>query len=383
LRKPVRLILVVACLTFATAALAACEQAAPAPSPTAPPAAPTPAPAAPAAPTPAPAAPAATPAAPAAATPAAPAAAPTPAPAAAKTAFPEPGRTVTMIIPFAAGGGTDVQARILAPELERILGVSFSIVNRPGAGSQVGVTELTRARPDGYTLGAVNTPSGFMAYLDPDRQAQFGRQDIQPVANVAVDPSAVIVKADGPYRTLDDLIDAARANPEGIRAGTGGLMGSQHIATVLFEKAVGVRLASVHFEGGAPAMTAVLGDHVEATMGQVGESLPLVRAGNLRVLGVMARERSEFLPDVPTLEELGYEVYGDSSRGYSLPGGTPREIVQVWEQAIREAAQSQSFVDNIRQQGIALQFLGTEEYERYWSDYEDLIRPLIPDLKGQ
>jgi tripartite-type tricarboxylate transporter receptor subunit TctC len=288
-----------------------------------------------------------------------------------------------MIIPFAAGGGSDIQARILAPELERILGVSFSIVNRPGAGSQVGVTELTRARPDGYTIGSTNTPSAFMAYLDPDRQAVFGRQDIQPIANVAVDPSAVIVKADGPFQTLDDLIDAARADPEGIRAGTGGLMGSQHIATVLFEKAVGVTLAPVHFEGGGPAMTAVLGDHVEVTMGQVGEALPHVRSGNLRVLGVMARERSEFLPDVPTLEELGYQAYGDSSRGYSLPGGTPREIVQVWERAIREAAESPTFVQNIEQQGIALQFMGTEEYERYWSDYEDIIRPLMPDLKRQ
>lgn len=310
------------------------------------------------------------------------AAAPTTAPAA-KTSFPEKGKVGTMIIPFAAGGGADVQVRLMAPELEKALGISLSLVNKPGAGSQVGITDLAKSKPDGYTIGATNTPSGFMAYLDEERKSAYARKDLQPVANVAVDPSAVAVKADSPYKTLKDLVDASKAKPGELKAGTGGVMGAQHISTVVFEKAAGVQFAPVHFDGGAPALTALIGNHIDVTLCQVGEELPHVKAGNVRVLGVLDSKRSKFLPDVPTTEELGYKVYADSSRGYSLPGGTPKDVVAVWEKAIKTAAESPEFVKKMEDQGIAMAWKGTAEYEKYWDEYVERVKPLIPELKKQ
>lgn len=345
-----------------TALVAACSSAAPAPAPTS-----APAPAATKAP---------------AAQPTVASAAPTAAPAA-KAAFPEKGKTITVLIPFAAGGGADVQIRMMQPDLEAALGVQLNMTNKTGAGSQVGITDLVKSKADGYTMGATNTPSGFMPYLDPERKAAYGRKDLQPIANVAVDPSAVAVKADSPYKTLKDLLDAAKAKPNALKAGTGGLMSAQHIGTTLLEKAAGVQFAPVHFEGGAPALTNLIGGHVDVAVCQVGEELPHVKAGNVRVLAVMDKERSRFMPDVPTAEELGYKAYGDSSRGYSLPGGTPKEIVKVWEDALKKASSSPSFKSKMEEQGISLRWLGTADYEAYWDKYEEQIKPLLPDLKRQ
>ena len=318
--------------------------------------------------------------APAAAPTKAPAAAPTSAPAS-KVAFPEKGKVISIIVPFAAGGSTDVQARIIAPALEKELGVSVNILNKAGAGSQVGITELVRSKPDGYMIGFTNLPSTLITYLDPDRKAAYGRNDFQVVALQAVDPSVVAVKADGPYKTLKGLIDAAKANPEGIKSGTAGVGSSQHVQTVMFEQETGVNLAPVHFEGGGPAVTALIGGHIDVVMTQVGESLPQVKSGNVRILGVMAEKRSEFLPDVPTLKEQGYNLFADSSRGMSLPKGTPKEIVQIWSQATKKALENEQFQQKMKEQGIEIRYMDTSEYEKYWDNYESRIKPLIPELK--
>ncbi|MHB0871798.1 MAG: tripartite tricarboxylate transporter substrate binding protein [Chloroflexota bacterium] len=340
--------------------MVACSAATPAPTPTKAPAA----------------APAATSA------PAAPKAAdPTKAPEAPKVAFPEKGKAITMIVPFAAGGSTDVQARLMAPALEKEFGTPVQVANKAGAGSQVGITELTKAKPDGYTIGTTNMPSTLTTYMDPERKATYGRKDMQAVANVAVDPSVVAVAANGPYKTLKDLVDAAKAKPGQVKSGTAGIMSSQHVQSVMFAKATGVEFAHVHFDGGGPALTALLGGHIDVTMSQVGETLPQVKSGNIRILAVMDAEQSKFLPEVKTLEAQGYKVYADSSRGVSVPAGTPKEIVQLYSAALKKVANSDEFKKKMEDQGIAIRYMDTPEYEAYWTSYEEKIKPLLPDLK--
>jgi tripartite-type tricarboxylate transporter receptor subunit TctC len=268
-----------------------------------------------------------------------------------------------LIVPFAAGGSTDVQARILAPALERELGVTVNVVNRPGAGSQVGITELVRSRPDGYTVGFTNLPSTLMTYLDPDRQAIYNKDDLQQIALQAVDPSVVAVRADGPYQTLDDFINAARANSEGLNSGTAGIGSSQHVQTVMFEQATGVDLAPVHFDGGGPAVTALIGGHVDVVMTQVGESMAQVRSGHVRLLGVMSEQRSPYHPDVPTLREQGVDLVANSSRGMSLPKDTPREIVEAWSLATKNAMEDEQFKQRMRDQGIEIVYMDTPQDE--------------------
>ena len=259
--------------------------------------------------------------------------------------------------------------------------MSVTILNKGGAGSQVGLTELVKSKPDGYTVGFTNLPSTLMTYLDPDRQAAYGRDDFQLIALQAVDPSVVAVKADGPYKTLNDLIDAAKSNPEGVKSGTAGVGSSQHVQTVMFEKETGTDLAPVHFEGGGPAVTALIGGHIDVVMTQVGESLPQVKSGNVRILGIMADKRSPYLPDVPTMKEQGYDLVANSSRGMSLPAGTPKEIVQIWSDATKNAMQNEQFQQKMKDQGIEMEYMDTPEYQAYWNDYESKVKPLIPELK--
>jgi tripartite-type tricarboxylate transporter receptor subunit TctC len=309
----------------------------------------------------------------------APAAEPAPAakPAPATVTFPEEGRAVTIIVPFAAGGGSDVVVRTIAPELERELGTPVTVVNRPGAGAQVGLTELTQSTPDGYTIANTNVPSALTTYLDPARQATYGREDIQPIANMATGISAVTVAADSRFQTLEELLEEARANPGQVTAGTGGLMGTQHVATVMLELATDASFGLVHFDGGAPALTALLGGHIDFTMGHVNEILPQARAGAVRVLGLADRERSEFLPDAPTLAEQGYDVVAGTSYGFSAPAGTPREILDIWEQAVERAAASETFRSRLTELGLTLQYMDASEYQEYWIDFEDQLIPLI------
>ncbi len=176
------------------------------------------------------------PAKPAASAPtAAPAAAPAPTKApepARKVDFPQAGKYFSLILPWSAGGSTDVQARLLLPVLEKELGAKVEIFAKPGAGSQIGLTELAQAKPDGYTFGFTNNPTTIGVYMNPDRKTVFNRTSFQPVANFIYDVELITVRADAPYKTVKDLVDAAKAKPKTIRATTNGLMSDDHLAII-------------------------------------------------------------------------------------------------------------------------------------------------------
>lgn len=353
-RKHLALSFVIVALASAILA-AACQQAAPVPSPTTGPAA---------APTKAPAPPTQ-----------APTAAPTKAPA--KVDFPTAGKSITMLVPWAAGGGTDVGARLLAPLVEKELGAPVQVVNRPGAGSQVGIAEFVRAKPDGYTLGATNMPSTNSLYLEPERQATFSRKDFQLVALHVDDPGAVAVKVDSPFKDMKDLVDAARAKPKTIKASTTGLKGSAHLAALQVERATGAEFALVHFDGFAPAQTALLGGHIDVQFGYVGEFLPQVKSGNLRILGVMDREQSKYYSGVKTFEEQGIKLYWASARGWSVPAGTPKEIVNILSAAIKRSIETQEHQQKMDEMGLTLRYMNPDQFTKYWDEVDAQVEKLL------
>ncbi|MHB8993437.1 MAG: tripartite tricarboxylate transporter substrate binding protein [Chloroflexota bacterium] len=316
-----RLLISLAVILAAGSLLAACTQAAPSPAPTTAPKA--------AEPTKAPAPPTAVSAAPTAAP-----TRPTPAPQA--LAWPEKGRTITIIVPWDAGSGADVLARLLAPTLEKDLGVPIQVVPKPGGGTQVGLTELAKAKPDGYTIGMTNQTTTVLTYLDPERKAVYGRKDFAPIANVGVDVTSVAVIPDSPFKTLKDLVEAAKAKPGQVKIGDSGALSSIHFDLLRFAKAAGITVAPVHFSGGATAVTAVLGGHTDATCQGLGTMASQVKGGQVKVLGTMGEKRSRFVADVPTMEEQGFKVYAPSTRSFAAPGGTPREIVNRFSLQFQE-----------------------------------------------
>ncbi|MCL4535412.1 MAG: tripartite tricarboxylate transporter substrate binding protein [Bacteroidetes bacterium] len=348
-----------AVVAVASLLVAGCSQAVPAASPTKAPAAPTTA------------AKVAEPTKAAAAQPAAPST---------SANYPVKGKTISLISPFAAGGVTDIGGRLLAPLLEKELGTPVEVVNKPGAGSQVGITEAARAKPDGYTLGMTNLPTTITLYLDPPRKAVFNRKSFQPIGLHGVDPAGIAVKADSPYKTMKDLIDAAKANPKKIKVSTAGRMGGPHLAVLDTERVAGVQFAVVHFDGASEGMTALLGGHTDAQFGYLGSWVGPVKNGEVRVLGVMDKQESKYLPGVKTMESQGYKLYHQNSRGWSAPAGTPMEIVDTLAAALKRAMDSPEHKQKMDEQGVELRYMNPTEFGAYWEETEVQVKQLMESV---
>jgi len=284
--------------------------------------------------------------------------------------FPEKGRPITLIVAYPPGGGTDVTARLLAPMLEKELGTPVQVLNKPGAGGQIGYTELSRSRPDGYTIGYLILPTVITTYLDPERKAVFSRKSFELLALQDNDPGIIAVKATGPYKTLKDLIDAAKAKPGTIRTTTSGILSDDHIAAMLTEQAADVKFAIVHFDGSAPGRNAVLGGHVEAFYGNVSEMQAQVAAGEVRLLAVMDRQRGKFYPDVKTAEEQGYKIYSGVHRGIGMPAGAPKEVRDALSEALGKVITSQEFGQRMEKLTYAPLYMDPQKYTSFWSEYE-------------
>jgi tripartite-type tricarboxylate transporter receptor subunit TctC len=296
--------------------------------------------------------------------------------------FPEHGRPISIIVPYAPGGVTDTGARIMAAALEPLLHTSVQVINRPGAASQVGLTELVRSKPDGYTLSYVVLPTVVTHYLDPKRQAIYTRQSFQPVAMHHLVPQVLAVRTDSPYRTLKDLVEAARANPGGLKVADSGLLGVPHSCVLMLQLAADVKFSSVHFTGGAPSITALLGGHVDVLAGATADALPQVKAGAFRVLGVAAEQPDWSMPQVPTMKAQGYDVIAASATGIVAPAGTPADVVAVLTGAMRQVIESPDHAKRLHDLALTPYYLDPAAYTKVWIDNENRMKPLLAKLAG-
>lgn len=291
---------------------------------------------------------------------------------------------ITMVVGYSAGGSTDTGARLMATALEEKLGTSVTVVNKPGANSQLAYTELTQAEPDGYTMSTINFPSAIMTVIDESRGASYTREDFAPLALQVIDPTAIAVMPDSDIQTPEDLIAAAEAAPGELRATTTGVASNEHFALAMLEKATGAKIAPVHFADGASAAnTAFLGGNTELLLANVSDLQPLQESGELKIIGVMDEERSDFVPDVPTFVESGIDVSLSSSRGYAFPAGTPEEIVDKVSTAIGEIMETPEFQEQMTQQGLAQSFMGHQEYDEYWTETQALFEELYPLVREE
>ncbi len=296
--------------------------------------------------------------------------------------FPQKGKAVQMLVGFAAGGSTDVGARILAGGLEKELGTSVVVVNKPGASSQIAYTALAQAKPDGYTIGNTNFPSVIVSYLDPSRKATYTRKSFELLALHVIDPGLFAVKADSPYKTLKDVIDAAKANPKKIRISTTGIQSDETFGILQLQKMTGVQFALVHFaQGNAASLTAILGGKIEAYCGNVGDIMPQVKNGDMRILGIMDDEPSPFYPGVKTFEQQGYKLYNSSSRGFAAPAGTPKDVVNSLSGAIRRVVATEEHKNRMAEMGLTIRYLDPAQYAKYWAENEAVIKELLPLTK--
>ncbi len=299
------------------------------------------------------------------------------APALAQPAWPPAGRTVTVIVPYAPSGSTDTSARLMAQAIERETGASVAVLNRPGAGSQIGVTEVARARPDGMTLLFGVLPTITTHYLDPSRRAAYTRASFQPIGLHHLSPMTLAVRADGPYRSLADLVTAAKARPESVSISTSGLMATPHMSILLLQAVTGAHFTSVHFTGGPQSATAVLGGHVDAVSGGASDVMVAWRSGEFRVLGTAGENPDPQLPGVPTFRAQGFDVVLASAAGLIAPAGTPMPIVTMLSEAMRRGMERQEYRDRIASFGVTPHYLDPEAYAAYWARDEERMRPIM------
>lgn len=293
-----------------------------------------------------------------------------------------PSRPVTIHIGFGTGGSSDVGVRLLAESLKKVIGQTVLAENKPGAGSQVMLTEFkNNAKPDGYSLALINIPQLQTIVFDPTRKALFSMKDLQPVANHVQDPGAILVRKESPYMTLEDLIKDAKARPGQIKASTTGIGSDDHLALLDVQRRAGVTFNIVHLKDTPTAMTRVLGGHTDVNFDNIGGFLPSVDSGLARILGVMMDGRYVDLPNVPTLRERGYDVISSSTRGYAFPAGTPMEIVRYMEQSIQKAMADPDHVERMKKAGLTLKFMGVDEFTRFLEGQNQRAKELIAEYR--
>ena len=237
-----------------------------------------------------------------------------------------PSRPVRIVVPFVAGGSTDIIARLIGQWLSERLGQQFVIENRPGAGSNIGTEVVVNAPPDGYTLLLVGASSAINATLYEKLSFNFLR-DIAPVSGIISIPFIMAVNPSFPAKTVSEFIAYARANPGKVNMASGGNGTAGHLSGELFKMMAGINMVHVPYRGEAPALTDMLGGQVQAMFGTMPASIEYVRAGKLRPLAVTSARRSELLPDLPTVGDFvpGYET--SALQGVGAPRNTPAEII--------------------------------------------------------
>ena len=291
------------------------------------------------------------------------------APALAQEAFPT--HAITILNAFPPGGINDIVTRPFAATLEPILKQPVVVETKAGAGGQVGAQVAASAKPDGYTLLSHN--NGISGYEDVDKL--FGRQpkttpaDFIPLARLVADPVVVVVNDRQPYKTLKELLDDAKAHPEGIVYSSGGLYGATHLPVALLEKAAGIpKLRHLPTNGGGPAIIALLGNNAQMSTQSISATLQYIKAGKLRPLASFGGMRSKALPDVPTLRELGYDVEYYLWVGIFAPKGTPASVVSVLNGAIEKAANADQYRSAIANLGLEPAYLKAADFAKFWQD---------------
>lgn len=258
-----------------------------------------------------------------------------------------PSKAITIIVPFAAGGNTDVKTRLVARQLGEILKQPVIVDNKPGASGNIGMELLTRAAPDGYTVGMGSFgPLAVNPWVFP--KMAFDPKSLVPIILLEKSPLVLTTPSDKPFKTVADIVAAAKARPGVLNIANAGPGGAHHLSAELFESAAGIEMVGVPFKGGGPAATALLAGQVDLMFEQTGAALPSIQAGKIRPVAVTSAKRLAALPEVPTFAEAGYpQVTVSNWMGYVAPKGTPPAIVARLQAAFAKAMAHPDVKDRI------------------------------------
>ena len=280
---------------------------------------------------------------------------------------PWPSRAITMIVPFPPGGLADLVARPVAEAMSRELGQPVVIENKAGAGGGIGMSQAAKAKPDGYTV--LMALSSLTVIPEADvvlaRPAMFALSDLRPIARFTADPTVLAVRADSPWKTVQQFVDDAKKRPSAINYGSSGSYGTMHVPMEILSQNAGIKMTHVPFTGAGPAVLALLGGQIDAVSSGPATVLQQVKAGKLRVLGHWGTAQLAALPDAPSLKDAGYNAEYAQWSGLFIPAGVPEPIAQRLRAAAKVAALDAKVKEVILNAGSPVQYQDSPEFEKY------------------
>jgi putative tricarboxylic transport membrane protein len=290
----------------------------------------------------------------------------------------QPSRPVEVVVHTGPGGGSDLLARAVATmmEKEHLLPVPMRVVNKTGGGSAVAAAYLAEKRGDQNTVGFF-TGVWLTTPLTSDK-AKVTLRDLQPIARLVLEPALIAVKADSPYRTLGDFIDAAKRKPGELRQSGGSITSRDNVVRQLLQKATGAQWAFISFPGGGERLAALLGGHVQMMVIEPEEAGEHIRAGNLRVLAQVTEQRLARFPEVPTLKEAGFDVpVVPQVRGVVAPPGIPAENVAYWEEVFRRLTRTASWRKFLADNQFEDGYQNAAELAKFYDEFTGQMRNIL------
>jgi len=288
----------------------------------------------------------------------------------ASTAFaedPYPNKPINLIVPNPPGGSSDANARVMSEVLQKQLKQPLIVNFKPGVGGQIGNSFVAKSKPDGYNI--LMGLSSIMVSPDAERvqgkTSLYEVDQLVPVAMVSNDPMVMLVNASSPWKTLADVVKAAKEKPGELNYSSSGNFGPIHLSVVMFEHAAGIKLTQVPFGGGGPSMLALLGNQVEITTAIPSVAMPQIQSGKVRAIAVSGSKRIKALPNVPTYRESGYDAEYNIWNGLFVPQGTPDAIVKTLRDSVRTAANSGELEAAMQQRGLIYEYLDMNEFRRF------------------
>jgi len=286
-----------------------------------------------------------------------------------------PSKPITLIVPWAPGGLGPIMMDFMAPLLSEELGVPVVLLYREGGGTSIGMQELQNSKPDGYTIGIASN-SIFGAHFNTKGGVNYN--NFSPLVSLTEDYFAFTVNSESQWKTFPQFFEYVKANPGKVQVGNSGAGATWHVATIVFNDKAGVQLHPVPYGGGGAAVTALMGNHIDATSVCVGDLAAVLPTGKLRILAIGAPERDPYYPDIPTIKEsIGLDITVANWRGILAPKGVPADRLKILEDAFVKVTQNPSYLEFMAAQTVPSRVARSEEFTKRYFDEAEVILDIL------
>jgi tripartite-type tricarboxylate transporter receptor subunit TctC len=290
-----------------------------------------------------------------------------------------PNRPITIVAPFPPGGVADLTARPVAAAMEKVLKNPVVVANKTGAAGAVGMSFVANSKPDGYNLLMALSSISIIPEADKlfDRKPAYTMNQLIPIALISADPTIFVVSAERPWKSVKEFVDDAKKRPGQISYSSSGVYGTLHMAMEMLSHAGGINLKHVPYGGAGPALTAILGGHVDTLASGPAVVIPHIKAGKLRPLAGWGAKRVASLPDVATFKELGYDIEFYIWAGLFAPRGTPEAVMKIVRDSVRQAVNTPEFKGAMEKLQTPIAYLDAPEFQKFWDKDAKMLADAI------